>query len=291
MKNKTIGFGVIKKFEESLRREEKSKYTIEKYMRDGEAFIRFAQNKPLTKELMIEYKSKLISDGYESGSINSMLASINSLLKFIDRADCAVSSIKVQKSAYSPEEKNLSKSEYLRLKASAVGKPRLCMILETLVCTGIRISELKYFTVEAVEKGNIEVCCKNKIRTVIVPNKLRKELLRYSKKKKITSGIIFRTRNGNPVNRSNIWSEMKKLCEKAKVPKSKVFPHNLRKLFARMFYEVSKDIAQLADLLGHRSINTTRIYIMTTENEVRRRIESVSRLFYPHKKKNTTLLA
>ena len=291
MQNRNINAEVISEFRESLRREEKSAYTIEKYTRDARAFVRFAGKRGLSKDLLIEYKSKLVSDGYGNASINSMLASINSLLKFIGRQDCTVANIRVQKSPYRAEERNLSRSEYLKLKSSAAGKPRLCLIIETLACTGIRISELKYFTVEALRKGGIEVCCKNKVRTVMVPSELRKRLLSYAKRSGITSGVIFRTRYGNPVNRSNVWSEMKRLCEKANIAKSKVFPHNFRKLFARLFYEISKDISQLADLLGHCSINTTRIYIMTTENEVRRKVESVSRMLYTDKKKNTTLSA
>ena len=291
MKKEAVNEKVIVKFRRKLEREEKSSYTIEKYIRDALTFIRFAKGKGLCKELMIEYKSKLVSDGYGNASINSMLASINSLLKFLGREDCIVSNIKVQKRSYRSEDKSLSKSEFFKLRSGAAGKPRLCLIIETLACTGIRISELKYFTVEALKKGNVEVCCKNKVRTVMVTSELRKRLLSYAKRTGITSGVIFRTRYGNPVNRSNIWRELKNLCVRAGIKKSKVFPHNFRKLFAKLFYEMSKDISQLADLLGHCSINTTRIYIMTTENEALSKVESVSQMLFPSKKKSTTLSA
>ena len=276
---------LLKPFTAHLRREEKSPITVEKYVRDVRAFMTFAGGRTLSKELVMAHKAKLLASGYANGSVNSMLASVNSFLKFIERPDCRVANVRVQKCLYCPEEKNLDKAEYMRLRAAAKGKPRLYLILETLFSTGIRISELKYFTVEALQQKTINVSCKNKTRTIIVPKELRKRLLDYAGKNGVSSGVIFRTRNNNPVNRSNVWAEMKKLCEKAKVCKSKVFPHNFRKLFARLLYELSKDIAQLADLLGHSSINTTRIYIMTTEDEVRCKVEKLSRLMFAEEKK------
>ena len=193
----------------------------------------------------------------------------------MNRADCKVKNLRCQRRTYCSEEKELTKAEYLRLLEAAKKNKRLHLILQTICGTGIRISELKYFTVEAVRKGEIVVRCKSKIRTILIPSKLKKLLINYTKQQKIKSGAIFVSRNGNPLDRSNIWTQMKRLCEKAKVNPSKVFPHNLRKLFARTFYSIEKDIAKLADILGHGSIETTRIYIMTTGHEHRRKIEKL----------------
>lgn len=276
----------IKSFKDFLRMNERSPYTIEKYIRDVRAFMHYADDRPLTKELVVGYKQALLNQKHhKKSSINSMLASINSFLTFAGIPSCKASNIRIQKSPYCPEERNLTKAEYMRLKDAAKSKPWLYLILETLFDTGIRISELQYFTVEALNDSTITVSCKNKTRMILIPKELRKRLLSYAKQNGIESGAIFRTRNGNPVNRSNVWAEMKKLCAKANVPKSKVFPHNIRKLFARMYYQISKDIAQLADLLGHSSINTTRIYIMTTENEVRKKIEQMAKMVLSEKKK------
>lgn len=267
---------VIPAFTAYLRSQEKSALTIEKYVRDTRAFLRFADGRPLAKELVLDYKTGLVASGkYGNGSINSMLASVNSLLRFLGREDCRASNIRIQGQPYCPEEKSLGKSEYLRLREAARGDSRLYLVLDTLFGTGIRVSELRFFTVEALRSGTICVSCKNKTRAIVVPAGLRKKLLFYAGKNKIRSGVIFRSRNGNPLDRSNLWAQMKRLCEKANVKRSKVFPHNLRKLFARLLYERSHDIAQLACLLGHSSINTTRIYVMTTESEVRRKVEDM----------------
>lgn len=260
-------------FREHMLQEEKSTATIEKYLRDVRGFIKYKGQQPISKALTIEYKKHLEEEQYAVRSINSMLASINSFLEFIGKPECKVKSIRVQRQIYSSEEKELTKAEYLRLLDAAKDNSRLYMVMQTICGTGIRVSELKYFTVEAVKKGNISVHCKSKIRTILVPGKLKKMLLDYARKRKIASGSIFISKNGKPLDRSNIWSAMKKLCETAKVNPAKVFPHNLRKLFARTFYKIEKDIAKLADILGHGSIETTRIYIMTTGNEHRKKIE------------------
>lgn len=272
MKNKTISEKSLSDFQKHLIQEEKSSITIEKYMHDVKDFYIFVNNRVLTKDVVIEYKTQL-KEKYAVRSVNSKLASINSLLMFLGRQDCKVKSLKLQRETYSSEEKELTKAEYLRLLQAAKNNPRLHLIIETICGTGIRVSELKYFTVEGVENGTVTVNCKGKTRSILVPSKLRKLLLRYAKLNKINEGIIFRTRSGKSVNRSNIWSEMKKLCKSANVNPKKVFPHNLRKLFARTFYGIEKDIAKLADILGHSSIDTTRIYIMTTGTEHRRRID------------------
>lgn len=263
----------IKDFANYLCREEKSTATQEKYLRDVQAFCRYADANDITKELVVAWKKDLIESGYAVRSINSMLASVNSLLDFLELSACKVKSIRTQRQTYCTEEKELTKAEYLQLLAASKKNEQLNLVIQTICGTGIRVSELQYFTVEAIQQGEVTVDCKNKTRTILVPGKLKNILLNYAKRHSITTGTIFVTRTGKPLNRSNIWSAMKKLCEAAGVKPSKVFPHNLRKLFARTFYGIEKDIAKLADILGHSSINTTRIYIMTTGTEHRRKIE------------------
>ncbi len=266
---------VIEKFRKYLICAERSALTIDKYIRDVRAFAKFAKDREVNKELIATYKQKLISDGYAACSINSMLSSINSLFTFLGRADLRVKRIRVQKQIYCAEGKELTKAEYMRLLKASEDDKRLRLILETICGTGIRISELSYFTAEAVRQGEVTVSCKNKTRVILIPGKLRKLLLSYCKEERINTGMIFRTKKGKPLDRSGIWRKMKALCEKAGVAAAKVFPHNLRKLFARTFYSREKDIAKLADILGHSSIETTRIYIMTTEREHRRKIEQL----------------
>ena len=272
MKRK-LGIEHLTAYLEYLKEEEKSAATMEKYLRDVRAFANFIGNDEVTKDRVIDYKKKLLEEKYALRSINSMLASVNSLLKFLGWEDCRVKSLKCQKLIYCAEEKELTKEEYLRLLKTSQNKKQLHLILQTICGTGIRVSELKYFTMEAVQQGEIMVQCKNKMRMILLPGKLRKLLLQYAKQQKLTQGAIFVTRSGNALDRSNIWAQMKSLCREAGVNPSKVFPHNLRKLFARTFYGLEKDIAKLADILGHSSIETTRIYIMTTGMEHRKKIE------------------
>jgi len=260
-------------FEEYLLREEKSAATLEKYLRDARAFVLYAKGKILTKELTVAYKKSLETAGYKPRSINSILASLNHFLGFLGAGDCKVKTVRIQKQTYLTEEKELSKAEYIRLLNAAKHKEQLNLVIRTICATGIRVSELKYFTVDAVRTGEVSVKCKSKTRTILIPGDLRKLLLNYVKKCGITEGSVFVTRNGKPLDRSFIWAQMKGLCKAAKVNPSKVFPHNLRKLFARTFYGIEKDIAKLADILGHSSIETTRIYIMTTGTEHRKKIE------------------
>lgn len=263
----------INEFANYLCREEKSAATQEKYIRDVQAFHVYSGGVDITKELVIAWKKYLVERGYAVRSINSMLASVNSLLDFMGVSACKVKNIRTQRQIYCPEEKELTKAEYLRLLKASKKNEQLNLVLQTICGTGIRVSELRYFTVEAIRCGEVRVDCKNKTRTILVPGKLKNILLNYAKRRGIASGLIFISRTGKPLNRSNIWAAMKKLCEVAGVKASKVFPHNLRKLFARTFYGIEKDIAKLADILGHSSINTTRIYIMTTGNEHRQKIE------------------
>jgi integrase/recombinase XerD len=268
---------IIQEFEQYLRKEEKSENTVEKYLRDDRAFGAYLNGAEVTKEAVIAYKNKLIAGHYAVRSINSMLASLNSLFAFLGWHECQVKSIKLQRQIYCPEEKELTKAEYMRLvnTAKQKGNERLNLILQTICCTGIRVSELQFITVEAVKCGEATVSLKGKTRAVFLVKDLQKKLLRYAAEQGIKSGMLFITRTGKPISRTNIWREMKKLCADAGVNPSKVFPHNLRHLFARVFYGIEKDIAKLADILGHSSINTTRIYIISTGNEHRRRMENM----------------
>ena len=275
MKGRILTSEAIDRFKKHLREEEKSKNTMEKYLRDVRMFAAYQNGAEVTKETAIAYKSKLLAESYAVRSINSMLASLNGLFSFLGWTDCRVKSIKLQRQIYCPEEKELTKAEYMRLvnTAKQKGNERLNLILQTICGTGIRVSELQYITVEAVKCGEAIVSLKGKTRTIFIVRELQKKLLRYAAEQGISSGTIFITRTGRPLSRTNIWREMKGLCEQAGVNPQKVFPHNLRHLFARVFYGIEKDIAKLADILGHSSINTTRIYIISTGNEHRRRME------------------
>ena len=277
MKGKILTSNQIAAFAAYLKSEEKSENTIEKYIRDVRAFASYMGNAEITKEAVIGYKNKLLSEGYAVRSINSMVASINSLFAFLGWDNLKVKSLKLQRQIYCPEEKELTKSEYMRLvnTAKQKGNERLNLLIQTICGTGIRVSELQYITVEAVKCGEAVVSLKGKTRSVFIVRELQKKLLRYAAEQKITSGAIFITRTGKPMSRTNIWREMKSLCAQAGVNPQKVFPHNLRHLFARTFYGIEKDIAKLADILGHSSINTTRIYIITTGNEHRQRLENM----------------
>lgn len=260
-----------------LKSEEKSENTVEKYIRDVTAFMAYLGGDAIAKDTVIAYKSKLISENYAVRSINSMLASLNSLFVFLGWVDLKVKSIKFQRQIYCPEEKELTKAEYIRLvnTAKQKGNKRLNLLIQTICGTGIRVSELRFITVEAVKCGEAIALLKGKTRTVFIVKELKQKLLRYATEQKISSGAIFVTRSGKPMSRTNIWREMKNLCTQAGVNPDKVFPHNLRHLFARTFYGIEKDIAKLADILGHSSINTTRIYIITTGNEHRQRMENM----------------
>lgn len=267
---------MIEEFESYLRSDEKSENTIEKYLRDVRAFCVFADTKEIYKAVVMEFKTSLV-ENYEITSANSMIAAVNAFLRFMGWVDCCIKQFKVQKKAFCSEEKELTKAEYIRLvnTAKEKGNERLNLILQTICGTGIRVSELQFITEEAVRKGEAVVTCKNKTRTVFIVRELQKKLLSYIKTKGITTGCIFITKSGKPLSRCNIWREMKALCEQAGVSPDKVFPHNLRHLFARTFYGIEKDIAKLADILGHSNINTTRIYIITTGAEHKRKMENM----------------
>ena len=276
MTKRVITAKIIAEFREYLALAERSRITIEKYIRDAKAFAAYAKNSIVTKEIAIAYK-KHLQESYAVRSVNSMLASINSLFSFLGWHDLRVRALKLQQQVFCPEKKELTKAEYTRLCRTAERKhnERLNLILQTICGTGIRVSELQYITVEAVKHGEAVVNCKAKTRSVFIVKELKQKLLRYAAEQGIKSGMIFVTRTGKPVSRTNIWREMKALCAAANVDPQKVFPHNLRHLFARVFYGLEKDIAKLADILGHSSINTTRIYIISTGSEHRRRMENM----------------
>lgn len=269
---------LLEKYILNLHQEEKSDNTIQKYTHDIARFISYLGEGEITKETVIEYKNKLLLENYSPRSINSILASISSYLKFIGSTDCIVKNIRIQRQIYCSEEKELTKSEYKRLLQTATkeGKERLNLIIQTICSSGIRVSELKFITLEAVKCGKAVVSLKGKTRHIFIVKKLRKLLLKYATLNNIKSGPIFITRTGKNISRTNVWREMKQLCIKAKVNPSKVYPHNLRHLFARTFYNLEKDIVKLADILGHSSINTTRIYIISTGYEHRRYMENMN---------------
>ena len=276
MKKQRFSPAMLQMFKKNLSENEKSIATLEKYIRDIKHFSQFAGDRPIDKALVLEYKTLLNSE-YAVRSANSMLASLNAFLRFMGWYELCVKQFKVQKDAYCSESKELTKGEYMSLVKAAQkeNNERLALIVQTICATGIRVSELQWITAEAAQKGEAVVSCKAKTRKVFIVASLRKLLTRYAKQQGITSGPLFVTKNGNPLNRSNIWRQMKGLCAKAGVLPEKVFPHNLRHLFARIFYNLEKDLAKLADILGHSNINTTRIYIMTTSNEHRRRMENM----------------
>ena len=275
MKGLRITTKDIAGFREHLILEERSAATIQKYIRDIKAFVKYTEG-AVTRETVIAYK-KHLQEHYAVRSVNSMLASINRLFVFLGWHDLRVKALKLQQQVYCPEGKELTKAEYTRLCKAAQRRhnERLNLILQTICGTGIRVSELQFITVEAAKCGEAVVRCKGKTRAVFIVRELRQKLLRYAAEQNIQSGMIFVTRTGKPINRTNIWREMKSLCQEAGVNPEKVFPHNLRHLFARVFYGIEKDIAKLADILGHSSINTTRIYIISTGIEHRRRMENM----------------
>ncbi len=276
MKKRIITNQTIKSFEKYLLENEKAAATIEKYMRDIRLFAEFATDRTLDKAMLLEYKGRL-EQSYTVRSANSMLAALNAFLRFVGWHDLCVKQFKVQKEAYCSEDKELTKAEYTALVRTAEQKKneRLSLVVQTICGTGIRVSELEFITVEAVRRGEAVVSCKGKTRKIFIVKALQKKLLKYATEQGITSGILFVTKSGKPLDRSNIWRQMKDLCEQAGVSPQKVFPHNLRHLFARTFYGIEKDIAKLADILGHSNINTTRIYIITTGAEHQRRMENM----------------
>lgn len=270
---------LIENFKIDLIEEEKAQATIEKYIRDILAFVEWLSGRTVEKQVVLEYKQKLIAK-YAPASVNSVLSSLNRFFAFAQWFNCKVKSIKIQKQVFAKQERELTKAEYDRLLAAALHKDnkRLYLLMQTICSTGIRVSELKFITVEAVKAQKAIINLKGKTRSVFLPDMLCKMLLRYIKEEKIKSGSVFVSKNGRPLDRCNIYHDMKKLCESANVDRSKVFPHNLRHLFARTYYSLEKDISRLADILGHSSVNTTRIYTMETGEIHRMQIQKLGLL-------------
>ena len=252
---------LIEKYLTYQKEQERSRATLQKYQHDLNALMEFLEGKELTKAVLISWKEKLISQ-YAPASVNAMLAAVNGYVKYMGWMELTVKPLKIQKSLFMEEEKELTRNEYVRLVKAAQRKEneRLSLVIQTICVTGIRVSELKFITVESVQRGKSEISNKGKLRIVFLPEGLRKLLKKYIRNQKKTAGAVFTTRTGKPLNRSNIWRDMKKLCESAGVSEKKVFPHNLRHLFARTFYSIEKDLSRLADILGHTNLSTTRIY-------------------------------
>ena len=273
----TITTEQIHAFENALRLEERCEATIQKYVNAVTRFYDFlADGKEVTKERLIEWKSS-VTGSLTADTVNVMISAVNAFFKFLSRPDMKIRQIKIQRKIYRDQTRELTEKEYRRLLDTAQknGNRRLYCLMQTLASTGIRISELKYITVESLKIGSATVDCKGKQRVILLPKQLRKILRDYCDSKKITGGAVFVTRSGRPMHRSNIWKALRGLCDAAHVNPRKVFPHNFRHLFAVTFYRAEKDIAKLADLLGHASVNTTRIYIMESGAEHERRIEKL----------------
>ena len=276
---KKITKELIKKFRRYLIEEEKAAATVEKYIRDINVFADWLGDKELDKETVLTYKENLIKN-YAPASVNSVLSSLNSFFTFNEWYNLRVKNLKIQRQTFANKDNELNKEEYERLltAAKSKGNEQLYFLMQTICATGIRVSELRYVTVESLKAQKAQINLKGKMRVVLLPKELCKMLLKYSKEQKITSGSVFVSRNGKPLDRSNIWKMMKALCESAGVARAKVFPHNLRHLFARTFYSIQKDIVRLADILGHSSVNTTRIYTMETGETHRRQIQKLGLL-------------
>ena len=266
MEKQLITNELLLAFSEYLQSNERAPGTIEKYLRDVSAFRIWLGNRSVTKELTAEWKERLLENNHAPVTVNSMLAAVNSFFRFAGWEDCQVKFLKLQRRLFRDAGRELSRAEYGRLVETAanLSRPRLALLMEAICGTGVRVSEVRYLTVEAVQAGRADISLKGKIRTILIPNKLCRKLLKYARKQKITSGEIFLTRSGKGMSRRQIWAEMKSLCERAGVEPSKVFPHNLRHVFAAAFYKSCKDIVRLADVLGHSSVETTRIYLLTT---------------------------
>ncbi len=256
-------------FTRALLEQERSSGTVEKYFRDVRAFTVWLGGAEVTRERTAAWRDSLLERGYAPVTVNSMVAAVNQFFTFLGWEDCKIKALKLQRKLFRDDRKELTREEYGRLLAAArsLGRERLALLLETICSTGIRVSEVKYITVEAAHVGRAEISLKGKLRTILLPGKLCRKLKKYARAQKIASGEIFLTRSGKGLSRRQIWGEMKRLCKAAGVVPSKVFPHNLRHLFARTFYQVCRDVVKLADVLGHSSIETTRIYLISTGTE------------------------
>ena len=269
MINHQVTMEQITAFGRYLQKAERSSGTIEKYLRDAAAFVRWLAGEPLTQERTAAWRDDLLERGYAPVTVNSMTAAVNQFFAFLGWEDCKIKALKIQRRLFRDDRRELSREEYERLLAAAhsLGRDRLALLLETICSTGVRVSEVRYITLEAVQAGRAEISLKGKLRVILLPGKLCRKLKKYARAQKTASGEIFLTRSGKSLSRRQIWAEMKRLCNAAGVAPSKVFPHNLRHLFARTFYRVCRDVVKLADVLGHSSIETTRIYLISTGAE------------------------
>lgn len=266
MNRRTISKDQLAAYRDQLLREERAAATVEKYLRDTESFAAWLGGGCLTKETVVCWKNQLLENGLAPATVNAKLAALNGLLTFLGMEQCRAKFLKLQRRAFRNADRDLSQEEYRRLLAAArrLGRAQTELLLETICATGIRVSEVRYITVEAARRGRAEVSLKGKIRTILLPAKLCRKLLKHAQKKRTAFGAIFLTEGGAVLSRYQIWREMKRLCAEAGVECSKVFPHNLRHLFAAVFYRATRDIVKLADVLGHSSINTTRCYLLST---------------------------
>lgn len=273
----TLSHAVLEGFRQSLLEEERSAATVEKYMYAAQSLADHAGRQLYGKAQVVAFK-KSLEENYAPATVNAMIAGVNRFLKFLGLPEWRLRSLKVQRAAFIPQEKELTRSEYETLvrTAMAEGNDRLAMILQTICATGLRVSELRFITVEAVERRCARISSKGKIREILLPGRLCKALKEYCKKHNIKSGAVFVTAHGKPVTRQSVWWMMKRLAKRAGVSPRKVFPHNLRRLFARIYYKSSKDIVRLADILGHRSVDTTRIYTARSQREQRRQLDKLA---------------
>lgn len=271
----------IEHFKEYLIEEEKNVSTIKKYLSDINEFLNWKNEENITKKHLLEHKCHLKEKCLAPTTINSKLSSLNSLFKFLGHLDYCIKFLKIQQKIFRDENKELTKEEYEKLVKTAysLNNERLALIIQTICATGIRISELKYITVESIKNGKADIQMKGKNRIILITKSLRKKLTKYYKEKNISFGEIFLTKNGTSLDRRQIWREMKQLCQKSNVEQTKVFPHNLRHLFATTFYKQTKDIVKLSDVLGHTSINTTRIYLISTGKEHLNELERLRLVF------------
>lgn len=277
MEKITVNF--IQKFKEHLVYEEKSRATVEKYVRDIKMFFSWLNSSEIDKNKILEYKEYIILK-YAPKSVNSIISSLNAFFEFTGELNLKIKTLKIQRCIFSRKEKELTKPEYERLltAANSIGNRKLFLLMQTICATGIRVSELPFISVSAIKSGQATINMKGKMRVIILPGSLCKALKKFAESQRISEGSIFITKTGKPLDRTNIWKLMKSLCETAKVDKEKVFPHNLRHLFARTFYSLQKDIVRLADILGHSDVNTTRIYTMENSDVCRRQIQKLNLL-------------
>ena len=262
-------------FQRHLVSQERSPGTVRKYLADLESFVRWLGGRPITREEATAWKAHLTARGYAPVTVNAKLAALNTFLRFAGWEDCRLRFLKIQRRMFRDQSRDLTRAEYEKLVAAARdrGREDLALLLETICATGIRVSEVRYITREAVWAGRADIALKGKIRTILLPGKLCRKLKKFAQNKKIASGELFLTGSGRPMTRQQIWAAMKALGRTAGVEATKVFPHNLRHLFAAAFYRACRDVVRLADVLGHSSIETTRIYLLTTGQEHRRQLD------------------